>query len=49
MREARTGGIHIELMDLDAFLKQWLAYYDQVSEEDKALLRLRRVYFLAPE
>ena len=49
VREARTGGIHIELMDLDGFLKQWLAYYDRVSEEDKALLRLRRVFFLAPE
>lgn len=49
IREARTGGIHIELMDLDGFLKQWLAYYDRVPEEDKALLRLRRVYFLAPE
>ena len=49
IREARTGGIHIELMDLDGFLKQWLVYYDRVSEEDKALLRLRRVYFLAPE
>ncbi len=49
VREARTGGVHIELMDLDRFLKQWLTYYEQVSEEDKGLLRLRRVYFLAPE
>lgn len=49
VREARTGGVHIELMDLDRFLKQWLTYYEQVSEVDKGLLRLRRVYFLAPE
>lgn len=49
VREARTGGVHIELMDLDRFLKQWLTYYERVSEEDKGLLRLRRVYFLAPE
>ncbi len=49
MREARTGGVHIELIDLDGFLKQWLTYYERVSEEDKGLLRLRRVYFLAPE
>jgi len=49
VREARTGGVHIELMDLDGFLAQWLAYYDRVPEEDKGLLRLRRVYFLAPE
>ena len=49
IREARTGGVHIELMDLDKFLRQWLIYYEQVPEEDKGLLRLRRVYFLAPE
>ena len=49
VREARNGGVHIELMDLDGFLKQWLTYYERVAEEDKGLLRLRRVYFLAPE
>lgn len=48
-REARTGGVHIELMDLDKFLKQWLTFYERVPEEDRAFLRLRRVYFLAPE
>lgn len=49
MREARNGGVHIELMDLDMFLKQWLTFYERLPEEDKALLRLRRVYFLSPE
>ena len=49
LREARTGGVHIELMDLDGFLKQWLTYYEQLTEQDKGRLRLRRVYFLAPE
>ena len=48
IREARTGGVHIELMDLDRFLKHWLSFYDQLPEEDRSLLRLRRVYFLAP-
>jgi len=48
-REARSGGVHIELMDLDRFLDQWLVHYEQMSEEDKGKLRLRRVYFLAPE
>ncbi len=47
-REARTGGVHIELMDLDKFLKQWLTFYERLPEEDKVLLRLRKVYFLAP-
>lgn len=49
VREARTGGVHIELMNLDRLLKQWVTYYESVPEEDKGLLRLRRVYFLAPE
>lgn len=48
-REARSGGVHIELMDLAKFLKQWLTFYERVPEEDKSLLRLRRVYFLSPE
>lgn len=49
IREARHGATHIELMDLDRFLDQWIAHYEKMAEEDKAKLRLRRVYFLAPE
>lgn len=49
LREARSGTAHIELMDLDRFLDQWMAHYGNLSEEDKARLRLRSVYFLAPE
>jgi restriction system protein len=49
MREARNGSIHIELMDLGRFLNQWMAHFERMTEEDKAKLRLRRVYFLAPE
>jgi restriction system protein len=49
VREARHGSTHIELMDLDRFLDQWVEHYDKMSEEDKAKLRLRRVYFLAPD
>jgi restriction system protein len=49
VREARHGSVHIELMDLDRFLDQWVAHYEKMTEEDKAMLRLRRVYFLAPE
>jgi restriction system protein len=48
IREARHGAVHIELMDLDRFLDQWTAHYEKMTEEDKAKLRLRRVYFLAP-
>jgi len=49
VREARHGNIHIELMDLNGLLEQWIAVYEKLSEEDKTYLRLRRVYFLAPE
>ena len=48
MAEARNGTVHIQLMDLDSFLENWMAYYDKLAEEDRALLRLRPVFFLAP-
>ncbi len=47
--EARQGAAHIELVDLDRLLELWIEHYDRLSEEDRALLRLRKVYFLAPE
>lgn len=49
VREARQGTVHIELMDLNDFLEQWMSCYDRLTEEDKGYLRLRRVSFLAPE
>lgn len=48
VNEARNGAVHIQLMDLDGFLESWMAYYDRLAEEDRARLRLRPVYFLAP-
>lgn len=49
MREARSGTVHIELIDLDRFLELWESSYDRLTEEDRGLLRLRRVSFLAPD
>lgn len=49
IREARSGTVHIELIDLDRFLELWETCYDKLAEEDRGLLRLRRVSFLAPE
>ncbi len=46
--EARNGAVHIQLMDLESFLDSWLSTYEKLDEKDRALLRLRRVYFLAP-
>lgn len=48
MAETRNGTVHIQLMDLDGFLENWMTYYDKLAEEDRALLRLRPVFFLAP-
>jgi restriction system protein len=48
MAEARNGTVHIQLMDLDTLLENWMAYYDKLTEEDRALLRLRPVFFLSP-
>jgi restriction system protein len=46
--EARNGAVHIQLMDLEGFLDGWMAVYQSLDEEDRALLRLRPVYFLSP-
>lgn len=48
MAEARNGTVHIQLIDLDTFLESWMTYYGKLVEEDRALLRLRPVFFLAP-
>lgn len=49
VNEARAGTVHIELIDLERLFELWEDVYDKLSEEDRALLRLRRVSFLSPE
>lgn len=49
VREARQGTVHIDMVDLDRLLDLWVMQYDKLTEEDKARLRLRTVYFLAPD
>lgn len=48
-KEAEQGAVHIRLMDLDDILDLWQTHYDNISEEDRSLLRLRRVFFLSPD
>jgi restriction system protein len=48
-RESEKGAVHIELIDLDRFLKLWLQHYPKIPEAKRAKLRLQPVYFLAPE
>ncbi len=44
---ARGSHVHVELIDLNRFISLWQEFYGQMKEEDKALLPLRPIYFLA--
>ena len=37
----------LEMLDLDGLLNIWLTHYEDLTEQDRALLPLRPVYFLA--
>lgn len=45
---ARTAGVHLELVDMSRFIELWQSFYGKMSDEDKALLPLTPIYFLAP-
>jgi len=47
-REIRRSSRHIEKIDLGDFINLWEEYYDKMKEEDKTLLPLRWVAYLAP-
>lgn len=44
---ARTSGVHVELVDLARFINLWKQFYGKLPDEDKALLPLTPIYFLA--
>ena len=46
--EARSSSRHIEIMDMKRFIELWKTHYSAMSEEDKSLLPLREIMFLAP-
>jgi restriction system protein len=46
--EIRRAPQHVEKMDLNDFIRMWDEYYDNMKEEDRRLLPLKRVAFLAP-
>jgi len=46
---ARSSRVHVELIDLHRFIGLWQEFYPKLSDEDKSLLPLRPVYFLATE
>jgi restriction system protein len=48
-RDAATNAkVHIELIDEDRFIELWTDFFPKMKDEDKALLQLLPVYFLAP-
>jgi restriction system protein len=46
---ARSSHVHVELIDGSRFITLWQEFYEKLSDEDKALLPLRPVYFVASE
>jgi len=44
---ARSSHIHVELIDLSRFIVLWQEFYERLSDEDKSLLPLKPIYFLA--
>ena len=46
--EAKSSSRHTEIMDMKRFIDLWKTRYSDISEEDKSLLPLRDIMFLAP-
>jgi restriction system protein len=46
---ARSSHIHVEVIDLRRFILLWQEFYNKLSDEDKALLPLTPIYFLAKD
>ena len=44
---ARGSHVHVELIDMARFIELWQEYYTKMDDEDKALMPLAPVYFLA--
>jgi len=48
LSEMSRSNSHIEKIDLDDFINLWEKYYNNLPEEDKALMPFRQISFLAP-
>src|SRR5262249_349072 len=47
--EIRRSSRHVEKIDLTDFIKMWNDHYEKMTEEDRRLMPIRRIAFLAPE
>jgi len=45
----RGSAKHIEKIDLNDLIKKWDEHYDRMKEEDRRLMPVKRIAFLAPE
>ena len=46
---ARTSHIHVELIDFARFISLWQDFYNKMVDEDKSLIPLTPIYFLAKD
>lgn len=46
---SRTSNPHIELIDLNRFIELWQEFYCKMNDEDKALMQITPVYFIAED
>lgn len=46
--ESKSAHVHVELIDLDYFITLWQEFFKKLADEDKNLLPLIPIYFLAP-
>ena len=46
---AAGSQVHVELVDLSRFIRLWQEFYNEMTDEDKSLLSLHPVYFLAQQ
>lgn len=46
---ARSSHIHVELIDLPRFIVLWQEFYNKLTDEDKSMLPLTPIYFIAKE
>ncbi len=44
---ARQAPVHVELIDLPRFISLWQEFYHKLTDEDKSLLPLTTIFFLA--
>jgi restriction system protein len=44
---ARSSSVHVELINLSRFIGLWQEFYEKLTDEDKSMLPLTPIYFLA--